>query len=996
MRTDWSALALMVAWFPMAASAVSVGEKEADNSPEAEQASFTVHEDFEVNLFADESLGIANPVAMHWDEKGRLWVLTTLTYAQLEPGERADDTLVILEDTDGDGRADESTVFADGLNMPMGFALGYGGVYLGEGPDLVFLEDTDGDGKADRREVLLTGFGTGDTHQNISNFTWGPDGCLYFCQGLHCYSRVETPWGIVRGEAAGLWRFHPTTLRLEPFLFPSLASQNPCGICFDRDGALFLKSNNQQLIYVTPGLIPTTHEKNLVPVASIGATPGKSMGAEYVESPHLPDWLQDHILVAGYYANRVTAFPLEREGAGFARVEPVELLRAEHTSFRPVEIKVGPDGAIYVADWFNPIIGHYQASLRHPDRDEEHGRVWRIRAQGREDVPKIVFSNFDNFGHNAFHSLSRGQDALLREHARQYALREIANGNLSLEEFMRAGALSDPLLSKEEWEAEFRATRSLMIAQAKLKGRRAPFKISHLAGNLRHIDWTARLIGVLGDNDDKAREVLKVAAESDSARDRLEAVVACANLADARALSIALRALDHPRDRFLDYALEQCVHALAPQWLPALQEGRLTFAKPEHLAYALRVRGGPEALAIARSRAFDAESSSEIRSQFAAVVAAEGGSEDYARLLAEMGEAPAVLAAMAEAWPGRKVKPEDPAAAEGLRRALASEDTELQRRALVLTGLWQVQGLADEVRAILSDESRSAELRAEAVRTFARLDAPDRVEVLSGLLPSSDGPLAAAALESFVMVAPVRAARAALPLLRSVESPEEAGPLLQAFFSRKGGVDRLAEALENSGNTNLGVEAAGHLAAAMGRLGRSDPALLGLLQDRMGVDAGARAHSPEFVAALVEEIEDGGDAEAGKEIFARAQLSCVACHQIGGAGGITGPSLDAVGAGLPLDLLVESVLWPGRQLKEGYFAIAVTTKGGDTYSGYREKEENGVLHLRDTATGEVRALPRVEIAKVEQIGSLMPEGLTATLSREELRDLVAYLASLRG
>jgi putative heme-binding domain-containing protein len=164
----------------------------------------------------------------------------------------------------------------------------------------------------------------------------------------------------------------------------------------------------------------------------------------------------------------------------------------------------------------------------------------------------------------------------------------------------------------------------------------------------------------------------------------------------------------------------------------------------------------------------------------------------------------------------------------------------------------------------------------------------------------------------------------------------------------------------------------------------------------MGMTAGARVYSPEFVAELVTEVAENGDAESGAKIYQRAELTCVACHQLGGVGGIIGPSLDTVGAGLTPDLLIESVLWPQRQLKEGYFAVSVTTKGGDTWSGYREKEEEGTYFLRDTASGEVRKIPRPEISKLDNIGSLMPPGLTNGLSREELRDLIAYLATLKG
>jgi len=890
-------LARSMAWalsFVLASSAhaVSVGERSDDPSPEAQKASFEVHEDFEVHLFADESLGIANPVAMHWDHRGRLWVLTTLTYAQLEPGETPNDTLVILEDTDEDGRADESTVFADGLDMPMGFALGHGGVFLGEGPDLVFLEDTDGDDRADRREVLLTGFGTGDTHQNISNFTWGPDGYLYFCQGLHCHSRVETPWGIVRGDKAGFWRFNPETLRLHPYCFPSLASQNPCGIAFDSTGAMFLKSNNRELIYVTPGRIPTTHQNNLAPVASIGATPGKSMGGEFVSSEHLPDWIQDHILIAGYYAHRVSAFPLQEEGAGYARVEPVEILSAGHVSFRPVEIRIGPDGAIYVADWFNPIIGHYQASLRHPDRDEQHGRIWRLTAKGRE------------------------------------------------------------LTDRDEWD---------------------------------------RPETVPVEPPPSRSEIVKLVASEDP-RDRLEGVVAAANRGGAESMALALEALDRPTDRFIDYALEQTVHALAGEWAPAVRKGEFSFREPGHLAYALETLGGDEGREIAREQLASEGLSDAVRSQLQVVLAATGTPADLRALLESDGDDVAILRAIGEAWTRREVRPAG-GGIDRLRSLLGHPDGAVRGEAIRLAGLWGAKPLSGVIREILADPGNHVALRGEAARALGRIEGETAVATLRKAFERGDPGLRPAVTEALVSVTPRRASRIVAPVLAGAEGAEAAAPLLAPFFGRKQAPERLAGALRE---IDLSAEAAGHLATAMSRMGRKDEAVLGVLHDAMGLASGARAYSPEFVDALVAEVREAGDAEAGREIYHRPELTCVACHQIDGAGGVIGPALDAVGAGLPPDLLVESVFWPDRQLKEGYFAIEVTTKGGETYSGYREKEQDGVLHLRDTATGEVKAIPRREIANVEQVGSLMPPGLTKGLSREELRDLVAFLASLKG
>tara|TARA_R110002096_G_scaffold182022_3_gene359784 strand:- start:30 stop:2702 length:2673 start_codon:yes stop_codon:yes gene_type:complete len=872
--------------------AVSVGERSADNTVAAQLEAFQLHEDFEVNLFADESMGIANPVAMHWDQRGRLWILTTLTYAQLEPGEKPNDTLVILEDTDADGRADKSTVFADGLDMPMGFALGYGGVYVGEGADLLFFKDSDGDDRADSREVVLTGFGTGDTHQNISNFTWGPDGHLYFAQGLHCYSRVETPWGIVRGDSAGFFRFNPETLKLDPFCFPGLASQNPCGIAFDKTGAMFLKSNNRELIYVTPGLIPTTRKNNLVPIASVGATPGKSMGGEFVDSAHLPDWIQNHVLIAGYYSNRITAFPLEADGAGYATVEPVELLFSEHSSFRPVEIRIGPDGAIYVADWFNPIIGHYQASLRHPDRDAEHGRIWRVSAKGR------ALNDRSKWAH----------------------------------------AESIPLLSFPN------------LAEA------------------------------------------ESLVQSDDVRDRLDGIVAAANSGEADGMKVALLALDRPTDRFINYALEQSVHGLSEYWVPAFEVGQIEFSKEEHLLYALSSLGGKLAVSIAVDRMDRGGLSQEMKKGYSGVLARNGSPGEMLALLQQVEGDSAVLEAMSEAWAKRRVRPAAGFEDEVLR-LIDSNNTEIKRHAIRLAGLWKVVEAKSWVRNIVTTPKFEESLRGEAMMALARIELGRSVPILLKQWEASDQGLKRFVASALSEVAPAQLASILVDEMSRVESADQIIPLVSPLLNRNGGANQLMLAIQKNG---LEAKKAGYLVEVMSLIGRSDEGLLAALQDSMGVMSGARAYSPDFVSKLAVEVIEKGDATEGGAVFQRPELTCVACHQIENVGGIIGPALDTVGSGLTADLLIESVLWPHRQLKEGYFGVAITTKSGEALFGYREKEEDGVYYLRDTASGEIKLIPRVEISKEQQVGSLMPAGLTNGLSREELRDLIAYLASLKG
>ena len=162
-------------------------------APEESQKKINVPPGFEVRLFASEP-EVVNPVAMTWDERGRLWVLELYEYPKgAKKGEKGRDRIKILEDTDADGKADKVTVFADGFSLATGLALGNGGVYLGVAPDLLFLEDTNGDDKADKTTVLKTGFGMEDRHELLNGFAWGPDGWLYMTHGVFTHSKVRDP-----------------------------------------------------------------------------------------------------------------------------------------------------------------------------------------------------------------------------------------------------------------------------------------------------------------------------------------------------------------------------------------------------------------------------------------------------------------------------------------------------------------------------------------------------------------------------------------------------------------------------------------------------------------------------------------------------------------------------------------------------------------------------------------------------------------------------------
>ncbi len=219
--------------------------------PELERKSFQVAEGFEVNLFAGDPK-IAKPIQMNFDPQGRLWIASSEIYPHIKPGQKANDKILILEDTDGDGQSDKTTVFAEGLLIPTAVVPGDGGVYVGNSTELLHFSDTDGDGKADRKRIVLSGFGTEDTHHIVHTLRWGPGGMLYFNQSIYIHSHIETPYGVRRLNAGGIWQFRPETMELGVYMRGLV---NPWGHQFDRWGQSFATdgAGGHGINYVLPG-----------------------------------------------------------------------------------------------------------------------------------------------------------------------------------------------------------------------------------------------------------------------------------------------------------------------------------------------------------------------------------------------------------------------------------------------------------------------------------------------------------------------------------------------------------------------------------------------------------------------------------------------------------------------------------------------------------------------------------------------------------------------
>ncbi|MSU36278.1 MAG: hypothetical protein EXS36_14515 [Pedosphaera sp.] len=343
---------------------------------------FQVHEGFEISLWA-ESPDLFKPIGMNWDAQGRLWVASSRVYPMIKPGQDAEDSIVVLSDTNQDGRADTSTVFADGLLIPTSVLPdNRGGCYAACSHELLHFPDSNGDGKADSRRIVLSSFGTEDTHHNLHTLRWGYDGHLYMNQSIYTHSHVETPHGIVRLNSAGILRFNPDTWQLEIF---TKGGCNPWGHHWDQYGNSFFTdgAGSKGIYHAMEGATYFTYSDMRREANSI--SPGnypKFCGLETVHSSAFPAEWQGNMITCDFRAQRIVRFGLTEAGSSYQTRELPDLARSTNVTFRPIDVKFGPDGALYIADWSNPIIQHGEVDFRDPRRDHEHGRIWRVAPKG--------------------------------------------------------------------------------------------------------------------------------------------------------------------------------------------------------------------------------------------------------------------------------------------------------------------------------------------------------------------------------------------------------------------------------------------------------------------------------------------------------------------------------------------------------------------------------------------------------------------------------------
>jgi putative heme-binding domain-containing protein len=564
-----------------------IGGKEFPTAKEPDEAIklFKLAPGYAINIFASEKdFPIHNPVAMRWDSRGRLWVACNPTYPQDIPGVPPNDKILILEDTKGTGKADKCTVFADHLYLPIGFEFGDGGVYVSAQPNLLFLKDTDGDDKADVREVVAHDFDSGDSHHAIHAFHYGPDGGLYMGEGTFLRTTAESPTGVLRLFDAGWIRFDTKSRDLSAHV--SYGFANPWGQIYDRWGQDFIAdASGGDHYFALPftGHVdhPNKHPgmKRFVPPPPVGVRP--TCGCVLVTSRHFPDDTQgDYLFNNCIGFQGVKRHQVIEEGSGFTSKEKEPLLYTSDRNFRPVDINFGPDGALYICDWYNPLVGHMQFPIRDPERDHCHGRIYRVTYPSRPLLtpPKI-----------AGEPTEKVLDCLkaYEDQTRYWARRELAGRPKA--DVAAAVKIWVAGLDKTAPDYEHNLLEALWVCQT----------IHHvdaelLARVLSAKDPRARAAGVRAirywkDQLPNALALLRTAANDDFPRTRLEAVVACSFFPTPESVGIALEALNHPTDYYLDYGLKETIATLEPQWKAALFAGKpLCESNPAGAAYLMQ------------------------------------------------------------------------------------------------------------------------------------------------------------------------------------------------------------------------------------------------------------------------------------------------------------------------------------------------------------------------------------------------------------------------
>lgn len=952
---------------------------------------FQVSKGLKLSLFAENPL-LEKPVHMNWDSSGRLWVATSNTYPQVSPEDLAahlsggsaahgpstgDDKLILIEDNDRDGVADVSRVVADGLLIPSGVAPdNFGGAYVGASTELLHLGKPSKDGLLSERRIVLSGFGTEDTHHIIHTLHWGLDGRLYFHQTIYIHSHVETPWGVVRANSGVAFAYDPARERLEVY---SKGLVNAWGQQEDLAGQTFLTSgaDGTGVHWAFPGATfpPSEGARRLVGSISPGSYP-KFCGLEIVNSPVFgADW-QGNAITNDFRAHRIVRFGFtdfsvgDNSLSGYETKQLDDLVRTSDVAFRPIALKMGPDGALYVGDWTNPIINHGEVDFRDPRRDKYRGRIWRIIPEGAKgldwkpvlgrDLPALLA---------ALLSLNRWEF--------EQARRELAK--------VPVDALKPALLAWATDDAKRRHAAWLLSGRSPDAGL--------LESLLSSSDPASVQVGLreLGKAPEAAASRLASFLSHRNARVRVEAVRALSRVRTPESAEAAIRAVTRPEDSFLDFSAWLTVNELAAVWLADATAKGIEGKEPlleRVVAVSDPTVTAPYVQKLFAGRNIDRDGTGPWIELFGKAGAAREVDALRDVLFGEkMHSAEArrrAAAALVEAARNRNLRPSGDLSAVG--QVMNSGDRELLLLAVRLIGQWKQAKFLPDLGALAGreDDGVVREAAFDAIRTVGT---PACLPIIRSLA-SEERPIAVrrGALVSQAVHAPGEALKNLPGVFKLTPDENQAAQLWRQMFTHAPFAQRIAKDFPKG----LSVETYRAALQAASGLGRSGQPIVKAVQPLVGAKSSGQNQAEE-IAAMVQRIKLGADPADGELIYRRA--GCSVCHAIGGAGGKLGPDMSSLGASAPLDYIIESLLNPAAKVKEGYHAFSFSMKDGSQMVGIPARESATEIFIRPGPGVELPVL-KSAVVRRENVGSIMPAGLIDGLNGTQKRNLIAFLSEI--
>ncbi|MBM4068186.1 MAG: c-type cytochrome [Planctomycetes bacterium] len=917
---------------------------------------------WEVKVFAAEP-DIVNPIAFTVDERGRLWVVENFEYPRRTPkGQKPRDRIKILEDTDGDGKADKVTTWAEGKDLPIGWDLasgievGHGGVFLGAAPYLFFLSDTKNAGKCDKQEILLKGFGSQDTHETLNTLQWGPDSKLYGLHGVFTHSDVD---GVKLNAA--VWRYDVPAKKFDIF---AEGTSNPWGMDFDSRGQCFLACCViPHLFHMVPGGTYKRQAGGSFNPYAFGLlneacdhvhhkeSGWAHAGLLVLEGDHVPEPLRGSLIMGSIHGCSIKRDVLRPNGSTFIAGHAPDFAVSGDKNFRPINIRWGPDGSIYVIDWHDQNPCH-QA---HPESwDKTHGRIYKIQRKGAKASPPrdlgklntkelVTLLTDDNpyRYRTALRLLSERQDPGVAS-----LLRDLAFGS----------------------KLERHALRGLwgLYAVGAFDSRIAVKGLKHANPWFR--SWTIRFLGEANQvQDAHLQEMTRLASDDPAPQVRLQLASTAQRLRKQDRLPLLhnlMKRTEDAKDPFIPLmiwlAYEPCVIAQRSEsmsWLKSNVVGNALTARdiaPRVMRRLAATHDIDELEACVDFLAAVQDSAVRRQCLDALVLALKNRKEQqppsWKRVFAELG------------------KDADPRVGELARRlAVNFQDPEAIARAL----------------AIAADAKKAQAARIEAIHDLALSHPPGGLKVLQELVAHDDR-----------IDVRVEACRA----LGSYEQPEVARDLLARWKA-------LPERVRAEGVTLLTGRKpwAKELLAAVGkkavpRRDLHDNHILRILafkdQQLVGQVEKVWGHfrkTPADLQALIDRMR--GELHAGRGSFERGRKvfdnQCAKCHKFDGRGHEVGPNLD--GAARDIEYLLANILDPNRVVGQPYYTRIVELKNGRIETGLLLAEDDKSITLKGENDVHKVILKKNIDGKVQvQDKSIMPEGLANNMTAQDFRDLIRY------